>query len=62
MPGVMIAAACARRKNAADVAISTTFGPNFLETFRVWTDELVENPVGELQQGSYLDERYGHAN
>ncbi|AGP36944.1 transglutaminase [Sorangium cellulosum] len=30
----------ARGRDAADVAISTTFGPNTLETFRVWTDEI----------------------
>jgi transglutaminase-like putative cysteine protease len=30
----------ARGRDAADVAISTTFGPNTLETFRVWTDEV----------------------
>lgn len=29
----------ARGRDAADVAISTTFGPNTLESFRVWTDE-----------------------
>ena len=30
----------ARGRDAADVAISTTFGPNVLERFRVWTDEV----------------------
>lgn len=30
----------ARGRDAADVAISTTFGLTKLETFRVWTDEL----------------------
>ena len=30
----------ARGRDAADVAISTTFGPNFLESFRVWADEV----------------------
>ena len=29
----------ARGRDAADVAISTAFGPNFLQVFRVWTDE-----------------------
>jgi len=24
------------------VAISTTFGPNYLQTFKVWTDEMSE--------------------
>lgn len=30
----------ARGRDAADVAISTTFGPNTLTHFRVWTDEV----------------------
>jgi len=30
----------ARGRNASDVAISSTFGPNKLVTFRVWTDEV----------------------
>jgi transglutaminase-like putative cysteine protease len=30
----------ARGRDAADVAITTTFGPNILTHFRVWTDEL----------------------
>jgi transglutaminase-like putative cysteine protease len=30
----------ARGRDAADVAISMTFGPNQLESFRVWCDEL----------------------
>lgn len=30
----------ARGRDAADVAIITTFGPNKLESFRVWTDEV----------------------
>lgn len=29
----------ARGRDAADVAITTTFGPNVLKSFRVWTDE-----------------------
>jgi hypothetical protein len=29
-------------RDAADVAIATTFGPNTLQGFRVWTDEVVE--------------------
>jgi transglutaminase-like putative cysteine protease len=29
----------ARGRDASDVAITTTFGPNTLESFRVWTDE-----------------------
>jgi transglutaminase-like putative cysteine protease len=30
----------ARGRDASDVAISTTFGPNKLKSFRVWTDEV----------------------
>jgi len=30
----------ARGRDASDVAISTTFGPNTLQSFRVWTEEL----------------------
>jgi transglutaminase-like putative cysteine protease len=30
----------ARGRDAADVAIATTFGPATLESFRVWTDEI----------------------
>jgi len=32
----------ARGRDATDVAIATTFGPNSLENFRVWTDEIVD--------------------
>jgi transglutaminase-like putative cysteine protease len=31
----------ARGRDAADVAISMTFGPNVLESFRVWCDEVM---------------------
>lgn len=30
----------AQGRDAADVAIATTFGPNILDGFRVWTDEI----------------------
>jgi len=33
----------ARGRDAADVAIATTFGPNTLESFKVWTDEIGES-------------------
>ena len=33
----------ARRRDAADVPISHTFGPNTLKSFRVWTDEVCDN-------------------
>jgi len=32
----------ARGRDACDVALSTTFGPNVLEGFKVWTDEVAE--------------------
>ncbi len=32
----------ARGRDAADVAIATTFGPNILQSFKVWTDEVAE--------------------
>jgi transglutaminase-like putative cysteine protease len=35
----------ARGRDACDVAIATTFGPNTLESFRVWTDEI---PSGQM--------------
>jgi hypothetical protein len=30
----------ARGRDAADVAITTTFGPNTLAGFRVWTEQV----------------------
>jgi transglutaminase-like putative cysteine protease len=33
----------ARGRDAADVAIATTFGQTTLESFKVWTDEIVES-------------------
>lgn len=38
----------ARGRDASDVAITTTFGPNTLESFRVWTDEIPEIPAAGL--------------
>jgi transglutaminase-like putative cysteine protease len=35
----------ARGRDAADVAIASTFGTNFLSHFRVWTDEVDANTV-----------------
>ena len=37
----------ARGRDAADVAIATTFGPNTLESFTVWTDEIPESRCPE---------------
>jgi transglutaminase-like putative cysteine protease len=39
----------ARGRDAADVAIATTFGQNTLESFKVWTDEIAET-VPQLRQ------------
>jgi transglutaminase-like putative cysteine protease len=37
----------ARGRDAADVAISSTFGPSTLTSFRVWTDEVLDtSPAG----------------
>jgi transglutaminase-like putative cysteine protease len=44
----------ARGRDAADVAISTTFGPNALVGFRVWTDVASEEAAG-LAAGSGHD-------
>jgi transglutaminase-like putative cysteine protease len=42
----------ARGRDASDVAISTVFGPSFLTSFKVWTDEVVDGSarsfVGDL--------------
>jgi transglutaminase-like putative cysteine protease len=38
----------ARGRDAADVAISTTFGPNVLQSFKVWTAEVEDNPASWL--------------
>jgi transglutaminase-like putative cysteine protease len=32
----------ARGRDAADVAMATTFGRNTLESFRVWTEEVAD--------------------
>ena len=36
----------ARGRDATDVAISTTFGPNTLASFKVWTDEVTDPAQG----------------
>jgi transglutaminase-like putative cysteine protease len=35
----------ARGRDASDVAIATTFGPNTLESFKVWTEEIVDSSL-----------------
>jgi transglutaminase-like putative cysteine protease len=46
----------ARGRDAADVAISTAFGPNYLQGFKVWTDEVkdAENTVGAIRDSRIL--------
>jgi transglutaminase-like putative cysteine protease len=39
----------ARGRDAADVAMTTTFGPNRLEGFKVWTDEVADTPARPLK-------------
>jgi transglutaminase-like putative cysteine protease len=39
----------ARGRDAADVAISTTFGPCYLQFFRVWTDEIDITQAGQIR-------------
>jgi hypothetical protein len=36
----------ARGRDAADVAMATTFGRNTLESFRVWTEEVTDKAAG----------------
>jgi len=36
----------ARGRDAADVAITTTFGVNQLQSFNVWTDEVTAGSTG----------------
>ena len=38
----------ARGRDASDVAIATTFGPNTLERFTVWTDEIPEGETAPV--------------
>ena len=40
----------ARGRDAADVAITTTFGPNTLSSFRVWTEEVAAPPPVDAVQ------------
>ena len=38
----------ARGRDACDVALSSTFGPNTLEGFKVWTDVVDESVTGTI--------------
>lgn len=37
----------ARGRDACDVTIATTFGPNFLASLKVWTDEITAGGIPE---------------
>jgi transglutaminase-like putative cysteine protease len=50
----------ARGRDAGDVAISTAFGAAFLQTFRVWTDEITDR-VGAHGPGDGLHEAANRA-
>jgi transglutaminase-like putative cysteine protease len=39
----------ARGRDAADVAISTSYGPSYLQLFRVWTDEIGDSQASLMQ-------------
>ncbi len=38
----------ARGRDAADVAMTTTFGPNTLQSFRVWADKMTGSDLKDL--------------
>ena len=44
----------ARGRDAVDVAIATTFGPNTLESFTIWADEIAENVPAVLNAGTHV--------
>jgi transglutaminase-like putative cysteine protease len=53
----------ARGRDAADVAISTTFGPNRLQNFRVWTERFIALLLrGLCHRGSRRRRSEAHAN
>ena len=39
----------ARGRDAADVAMTTTFGVNQLQSFKVWTDEVTDAAISQPQ-------------
>ena len=50
----------ARGRDASDVALSSTFGPNTLEGFRVWADEVQAGRSSEsLERGSLVLPAFG---
>jgi transglutaminase-like putative cysteine protease len=47
----------ARGRDAADVSITSTFGPNLLSSFRVWTDEVVEREQAAMSSPQQAPQR-----
>jgi transglutaminase-like putative cysteine protease len=45
----------ARGRDAADVAISTAFGAPYLQTFRVWTDEVPNSVAAQLNTATQMN-------
>jgi transglutaminase-like putative cysteine protease len=48
----------ARGRDAGDVAISTAFGAAWLQTFRVWTDEISDDAAAQMH---LADSQCGHS-
>jgi transglutaminase-like putative cysteine protease len=53
--------AIARGRDAADVAISTTFGQTHLQKFRVWTDEIDDAAAANLLRQRRVEGLAAHA-
>ncbi len=41
-----------RGRDATDIPLATSFGPHILKSFRVWTDEVDEEVVRDLERRS----------
>jgi transglutaminase-like putative cysteine protease len=41
-----------RGRDATDIPLATSFGPHILKSFKVWTDEVDEGLVGDLERRS----------
>jgi len=39
----------ARGRDAADVALTTTFGPNQLQSFNIWTEEVSAGQLKKME-------------
>jgi transglutaminase-like putative cysteine protease len=49
----------ARGRDAADVAISTSFGTSYLQLFRVWTDQIDESQAAGAMQTQFCSPHRG---